>query len=239
MPDAAAPPPPPPPPAAAPVEPVPHEAPAATGAIPDAPVAAAAVARKGPSNLLIGIAAGVALLVVVGVGVGISATAISQLSSTQSTSPERTPKPTNSADEKDDEDEEPTSSPTPTATPTASEEAAPAATDPPVVFQSVSGNIICSVTKVSAVCHQNNIKYSPPSSACATALGGATVGVDRRSVYWPCLDTAMQGATNLAYDVPVVAYDFTCSINYVSGVTCYNEGGSGFTMEYTNGIYTF
>jgi hypothetical protein len=200
------------------------------------PAGVAQGGKKGLSNLTIGIAAGVALLVVVGGGVGIGTAVISQMTSASPSAPDRSPKPTSAVDENDDDEvDESTSVPMPTE----STEAAPVPTDPPVVFQSVSGNLVCTVTAVSAVCHQNNIKYTPPSSACSTSLGGATVGVDRRSVYWPCLDVAMEGASTLEYDVPLVAFSFTCSINYDTGVTCYNKDQTGFTMEYYNGISTF
>ena len=116
---------------------------------------------------------------------------------------------------------------------------AESASEAPVLFQSVSGNIVCSMSEAAVICHQNSIKYTAPSAACPSALGGATVGVDRRSVIWPCVDAAFTGATTVAYDTVVDAYGFNCSINYTTGVTCYNAEGSGFTMEYTNGIQAF
>lgn len=180
---------------------------------------------------------GVALLVIIGVGVGIGAFVLSQSTPTSSTSSStRDDSPDENEDEDDEEDEDEQATNTPTPTPT---EDSAQTSDAPVLFQSVSGNIVCSITVASAVCHQNNIKYTAPSESCTTSLGGATVGVDRRSAFWPCMETAISGASTVEYDVPVTAYGYSCNINYISGVTCYNADGSGFTMEYTNGIYTF
>lgn len=232
MTDSGTPTPPPPPPAAAPPPP-PPTAPVATAAAAPAP-------RKKASVLVIALISVVALVLVAGLGVATVwvLTSGQGPSTSQSSTKDDSPKDEDEDDDEDedeeeeeevDDDEDSTSTSTPEP---------PAATDAPVNFQSVSGNIGCSITKAAVVCHQNSIKYTAPSNACTTSIGGATVGVDRRSVFWPCVDASITGSV-LEYDTPITAYDFTCSINYTTGVTCYNTDTRGFTMEYNSGISTF
>lgn len=194
---------------------------AANPAVPGAP-------RTPPSNLVIGLISAGALLVIVGVGVGIGiwATTPSGTSSSYSASSDDDADDSPSADSSESADEAVTFTEEPTA-------------EPPVLFESISGNITCSMGPESVLCHQSNTRYTPPSQSCVTALGGATVGLTHESATWPCLDSSIAGTVAVEYDVPVAAYGFTCTINYVSGITCTNERGAGFVMEFTNGIQAF
>jgi hypothetical protein len=46
-------------------------------------------------------------------------------------------------------------------------------------------------------------------------------------------------SASIEYDVPVVHGEFTCVINFVTGATCTNGSGAGFSIEYSAGAKTF
>ena len=120
-----------------------------------------------------------------------------------------------------------------------SSSSAPAAPVDSTVFRSVSGNITCTATAKSLVCHQRLIKYTPPSQACAATDGGATVGLDASGVIWPCQGASFPGAIIENYDDAFAYYGYSCTIDKATGIRCANPQGSGFTMEYTAGISVF
>lgn len=123
-----------------------------------------------------------------------------------------------------------------TPTPAASEPAPP---QQAATFQSASGNIRCQIYPTDVICQQGEIKYSKPSAACSGGPAGVVIGLNAKGVTWPCIAADVPAAASLAYDQPIEAYGFQCSINYDRGITCTNPDGRGFTMEYTAGIKTF
>jgi hypothetical protein len=127
----------------------------------------------------------------------------------------------------------------PTASSSDSSSSAPAAPVDSTVFRSVSGNITCTATAKSLVCHQRLIKYTPPSQACAATDGGATVGLDASGVIWPCQGASFPGAIVENYDDAFAYYGYSCTIDKATGIRCTNPQGSGFTMEYIAGISVF
>lgn len=108
----------------------------------------------------------------------------------------------------------------------------------PVEFSSSSGNIRCHIDSDGLICRQGEVKYAVPSQNCSS-LSGTTIGLKSDGVWWPCLSADFIPAQKLAYDTPVEAFGYTCSINYSTGVTCTNAAGSGFQMEYYSGVSTF
>jgi hypothetical protein len=205
---------------------------AETGAVPPSPptdVADAAPPRN--RGKLIGILIGAVVLVaaLITAGIVIVPTLLAGSSGTVA-----------SSDTEGDEPQVvPTQSPTPSETPTAVPEDTPTVDDAPALaFRSNSGNIRCMITEESVICRQGDIKYPRPAQTCSP-LGGATIGVDADGAYWPCIDSDFTPTSILAYETVASRYGFTCSITYATGVTCTNESGSGFQMEYNSGIYTF
>lgn len=116
--------------------------------------------------------------------------------------------------------------PTPTAIPL-----------PPIEFSSESGNLRCRIDDASAWCHQGETSYYPPYENCAAE--GVAIGVTAERTYWPCLSTRPGLSASVGYDVPVEHGEFTCVINFVTGATCTNRSGAGFSIEYSNGVTTF
>jgi hypothetical protein len=219
-----APPPPPPPPT--PALPVNGEA---------SPVASAA--KPGRRKIIvIGIAAALAVVLIVTGGIFV----VTQFLGGGS-SPASAGQNSQSDDEDDEDEDDPGADVTPSADPDTTPEPDPAPTEdaaPALEFKSNSGNIRCRITEESAICRQGEIQYAVPSKNCSP-LSGATIGVDRRHAFWPCIDAEIQPTEILPYDTEASRYGFTCSINYTIGVTCYNDSGAGFTMEYSAGVSTF
>ncbi len=137
--------------------------------------------------------------------------------------------------------------PTPTPTPTPSPTVPPVAATVPANydFQSPSGNLRCSGGQFSgkpgAICQQASINYAVPAGACPSPFypEGVFVGVDTTGPYWPCVGAWIHTAEVMPYDSPVTHFGITCSINYDTGVTCVNEKGKGFSMEYDAGVALF
>ncbi|NLT25458.1 MAG: hypothetical protein GXX90_02175 [Microbacteriaceae bacterium] len=125
-------------------------------------------------------------------------------------------------------------------------EAAPEPTDEtpepeqfePVAFMSGSGNLRCQITpEGGAVCQVMERNFALPEGECyGPGYSGAAVGVNADGTYWPCPTGDLAGGQVVEYDAPITAGQYTCSINYETGVTCSNGKGDGFTMEYSNGI---
>jgi len=130
------------------------------------------------------------------------------------------------------------STPTPTPSP------APVANVSNQQFKSNSGNLRCSIGTFSgqpgAICQQVNYNYAVPWGACMDQYqAGVFVGVSASGAYWPCVSYWPEPADVLAYDTPISQNGITCSINLDTGVTCTNESGNGFTMEYNAGVTQF
>ena len=110
------------------------------------------------------------------------------------------------------------------------------------MFQSPSGNIVCSIGQFGgqpgAICVQQKIHYAVPAGACPSDEGPVFVGVDPDGGYWPCVGVfvGLNRAKPLAYDTPITQSGVTCTIALATGVTCLNKDGKGFTMEYNAGI---
>jgi hypothetical protein len=195
--------------------------------LPEAPAKAPMSAATRKRILIIGGAAAAFLLIILaGVAIG---TAISS-----SRTPVKYVVEGPSDEVVDTEPEaEATTAPDPSPTPTAQP------VDPPVQFQSTSGNIKCRILPDLLVCHQTQFKYTKPAAACSTGPTGVTIGLTQQGGVWPCLPGEPAESPAQPYDSPVVAYGYTCSINYDTGIRCDNGNGSGFSMEYERGIATY
>lgn len=128
-----------------------------------------------------------------------------------------------------------TSSPSATPTPSAGTDEAPTSSAQ-VDFSSASGNIRCSVVPEMLTCYQGEHTYTRPSQACKTGMPGTAIGLDSGGVVWPCLSGDIMTANAQPYDTEITVYEFTCSINFVTGITCRNAAGDGFVMEYDRGV---
>lgn len=110
-------------------------------------------------------------------------------------------------------------------------------------FKSPSGNIRCSLNDLHgqalATCQQVSINYSMPPQACTTGTSGVLIAVNGTGTFWPCLPANIEPTEVLALDTAATYRDITCTINYVTGVTCQNARGHGFTMEYDRGVQLF
>ncbi|SJM55192.1 Translation initiation factor 2 [Gulosibacter sp. 10] len=110
----------------------------------------------------------------------------------------------------------------------------------PVAFQSGSGNLRCQIDPENgAVCQLVTVNFTPPAEQCESgAARGTTVGVGQEGITWPCLTGDLPGGEVVEYDVPITAGDYTCSINYTTGVTCENGKGDEFSLEFNSGVAT-
>lgn len=133
--------------------------------------------------------------------------------------------------------------PTVTLTPTPTLEPVAPHSERPRDFASESGNLRCSMWTFSgipsAVCQQVETNYARPAEACPSDAPGVFAGVTAEGPYWPCVKYWVAPQEVLPYDTPATYGDLTCTINYVTGVTCTNGEGHGFTMEYDAGIQHF
>jgi|GEM_PF-5970465 len=108
-----------------------------------------------------------------------------------------------------------------------------------VAFSSQSENVRCSITpEAGVVCQIMQSDFRDPEGMCAQHVRGAVVGLDSHGWTWPCVDENLAVGETLAYDKPITAGEFTCTISYSKGVTCHNAAGDSFTMEFSNGIQT-
>jgi hypothetical protein len=179
---------------------------------PPAPPVPPAHPANSRSKLFYGVIAALALLVPAGVGIGVGASILSAPAAGVQSSAEATETPT-------------------------PEPSTPAPVVQPIDFSSPSSNIRCHMDGESAYCHQGGFVYAEPPDDCSAE--GVAVGVTSDGAYWPCLGARPALQPSVEYDVPVVNGEFTCLINYTTGVRCTNAAGEGFTMEYTAGITTF
>lgn len=110
----------------------------------------------------------------------------------------------------------------------------------PVAFQSGSGNLRCQITpEGGAACQILEQNFSTPDEACTEGgNAGVAVGVNEEGITWPCLTSNFGGGEVLEYDEPVTAGDYTCSINFTTGVTCENTSGASFSLEFSAGVET-
>lgn len=108
-----------------------------------------------------------------------------------------------------------------------------------VEFTSKSGNIRCRMEESGVTCHMGEFTYTKPSEACKSGLAGVTVGLDQAGIVWPCLAGDIKTSKVLAYDTNLNAFNYDCSINFTTGVTCVNASKVGFQMEYDAGIILF
>ena len=106
-------------------------------------------------------------------------------------------------------------------------------------FQSKSGNIRCTVTPDLLICRQGEIKYAVPAQNCSNSLSGTTVGLTQTGPTWPCLTRDFAGGEVLPYDTPIDKRGYRCEISFATGVTCTNQAGQGFNMEYKSGVRMF
>jgi hypothetical protein len=239
--------------ASAPRKPAPasRRAPLAAASAPgDAAPAADSVADEAPATsapplvppwtrqrklIVSGIAAGAVLLVAaaaVGIGLAVSGAATAgQIDASQSDSGETDPGEEGDIDADPDESDSAGLEPT---TPPAS-----GVSDDGYTFRSKSGNIRCHVTTQIVICHQGEIKYTVPSQDCPSGPSGVTIGLTQDGATWPCLSGDIIGGDVLAYDSPIEKRGYRCEITFATGVTCTNEVGQGFNMEYETGVRTF
>ena len=192
--------------------------------------------------IALSVIAAVAVLAAGGVGVGFLLTG--GLTPAASSDDERVVV----GDTQDDEDEAEAA-----ADPTASVPSGEPSTEPKVApdpngvvvrqFESPSGNIRCTFNDLNgeaiAACQQVLINYPKPASACTTGAEGVVVAVDGGGSFWPCLASNIEPAEVLPLDTATNYGGISCSINYVTGVTCVNSRGNGFTMEYDRGVQAF
>lgn len=182
---------------------------------PQDPAESTATSRANGRRVVLGLLAAAAFLVPAGAGIAVGVTLLG--APVAASAPAPTPAPSETA-----------ADPVPT----------PAAVDvAPVEFSSVSGNLRCRIDAKAAYCHQGTFVYAEHAYDCAEE--GAAVGVTAERTYWPCLGARPAQGPAVDYDVPVVNGEFTCVINYTTGVRCTNAAGMGFTMEYSAGVTTF
>lgn len=205
-------------------------APEATPPAVPAPVPLVAPWARKRKIIVAGVAAASVLLVAaaaVGIGFAVSRAATPTIVADQ-TDASSEDESSSSGDDSESEDQqvdEPTSAPDPVVV-------------PPVEFASTSGNIRCHVDSDGVVCRQGEVKYAVPSQNCSS-LSGTTIGLSADGVWWPCLTSDFVPSQKLAYDTPLAAFGYSCSINYSTGITCTNASGNGFQMEYYAGVSTF
>lgn len=138
----------------------------------------------------------------------------------------------------------PTAAPSEAEQPPAEEPPAPLApvADPSfeaVSFQSQSGNIACSIDpQIGVACQQYSNNFAIPDASCTnrSAIRGVVIGLDSNGYTWPCLEQNIDAVQTLPYDETITAGEFTCRLDYVTGVRCVNAAQDSFVLEYTAGV---
>lgn len=108
-------------------------------------------------------------------------------------------------------------------------------------FENESGNLRCVVSPQHGVaCQHSNPTHVPPAEVCSsTGATGSVVGLDSNGYTYPCLTANIdRGLPKLDFDTPLQVGEFTCSINYMTGVTCRNAAGDSISLENEQGVTT-
>ncbi len=221
--------------------PVPVATPVATAPRSSSPAADLATPELAPppaapklnKRLVVGLAAGVGLLLVIAAGVIVGSNIAGSGSNPQAYSEATDESDGTTTTEEDTDTGQTDTSGTSSGTST---EGSGTVTPARVEFASISGNIRCRIEASGVTCHMGEHTYAKPPQACTAGPKGTTVGLDQAGITWPCLSSDIVTTNVLPYDTNINAHNYDCSINYVTGVTCVNSSKQGFQMEYDNGI---
>jgi hypothetical protein len=210
----------------------------------DSSPARTAPPRQRRKGLVVALIAVVAVLVLGGAGVGIGWAITGGFAAAKDDAAPVVVLPGDDDTEQPEEPEEAreasgTASPPPESSPEPTEE--PEEVLAMRQFRSPSGNLRCAIgtfeDEPAAVCQQELTDYPFPDSACRSGATGVVVGVRAEGdPYWPCLPADLKPTEELALDTPFTHGGITCSFSLETGATCLNESGSGFSIEYYNGV---